>query len=47
MTYPDAIDTVPVSPTFGKIAVAKDNSPACLDGTGGGARVSTRRSSGS
>ena len=34
MTYPDAIDVNPVSPTFGKIAVGMDNSPACLDGTG-------------
>ncbi len=36
MTYPDAIDTNPVSPTFGEITVAKDNSPACLDGLGAG-----------
>ena len=38
----------PVSPTFGEITAAKDNSPACLDGGGAGCpQRRTRRSCGS
>lgn len=36
VTYPDVIDTVPASPTFGQITIAKDNTPGCLDGGGAG-----------
>jgi type IV pilus assembly protein PilY1 len=36
VTYPDAIDTNIVNPTYGEMVTAKDNSPACLDGGGAG-----------